>query len=110
INSFECPLIMILGGYDKKSDYNEMFDLMQTKDIKHMFIMGVTAEDIIAVAEKHGMKNYTRVESLREAVEKSRQTASSGDVVLLSPACASWDMFDNFEQRGRLFKEYVNEL
>ena len=110
INSFDCPLLMILGGYDKKSDYNEMFDLMEKKNIRHMFVLGVTAEDIIACAEKHGMHNYTRVQSLKEAVTLSRKTAEPGDVVLLSPACASWDMFDNFEQRGRLFKDYVREL
>lgn len=110
INSFEAPLIMILGGYDKKSSYDEMFDLMEKKDIKQMLVLGVTAEDIIACAEKHGMTNYTRVSGLKEAVDEAYRIASDGDVVLLSPACASWDMFDNFEQRGRLFKEYVRAL
>lgn len=109
VKAFECPLIMIMGGYDKKSDFNELFDIMKDK-VKHIFLLGQTSDIIAQTAEKHGLKCYTKVESLEEAVNKSRECASDGDCVLLSPACASWGMFDNFEQRGTLFKEYVNNL
>lgn len=109
VNAFDCPLIMIMGGYDKKSDFNELFDIMKDK-VKHIFVLGQTADVIAETAEKHGMNCVDKVESLEEAVVKAHDIAKEGDCVLLSPACASWGMFDNFEQRGTLFKEYVNNL
>ncbi len=109
VRAFECPLIMILGGYDKKSSFDELFKLLKGKT-KHIFVLGQTAEKIIDTAQRFGMNNYTKVDSLEEAVAKSRDMAENGDCVLLSPACASWGMFDDYEQRGCLFKEYVNKL
>jgi UDP-N-acetylmuramoylalanine--D-glutamate ligase len=73
-------------------------------------LLGDTKEKIAATARKYGFKNIIMVQNLREAVKVSANKAEDGDVVLLSPACASWGMFDNYEQRGRLFKEYVKEL
>ncbi len=109
VNSFSCPLIMILGGYDKKNSFDELFELLKDK-AKHIFVLGQTAEKIIETANRFKMKNYTYVESLEEAVLKAHDIAEAGDCVLLSPACASWGMFDDYEQRGRLFKEDVLKL
>ena len=109
VNSFNCPLIMILGGYDKKNSFDELFELLKDK-AKHIFVLGQTAEKIMETADRFGMKNYTYVKSLEEAVLKAHDLAEAGDCVLLSPACASWGMFEDYEQRGRLFKEDVLKL
>ena len=100
---------MILGGYDKKNSFDELFELLKDK-AKHIFVLGQTAEKIMETADRFGMKNYTYVESLEEAVLKAHDLAGAGDCVLLSPACASWGMFEDYEQRGRLFKEDVLKL
>lgn len=73
-------------------------------------MLGQTKQKIANELEKIGYRNFELVSNLKEAVEKSFESAQNGDVVLLSPACASWDMFENYEQRGRMFKEYVSEL
>ena len=67
-------------------------------------------EKIAETARKYGFTNIIMVDNLKEAVRISAKKAVSGDAVLLSPACASWGMFDNYEQRGRMFQEYVREL
>ena len=109
INSFDCPLVMILGGYDKHNDFDEMFELL-VKKARGFVAIGQTAEKIIETAEKFGFKNYQRAETFEEAIDKAYGMAQPGDCVLLSPACASWGMFDNFEQRGEIFKDYVNKM
>ncbi len=103
------PCILIAGGYDKDSSYDEFIEAFDGK-VKHMILMGATAGKIEDCALRHGFKNCLRAESLKEAVGLCAKTALPGDAVLLSPACASWDMFTNYEERGRLFKEYVRSL
>ncbi|MBR1865585.1 MAG: UDP-N-acetylmuramoyl-L-alanine--D-glutamate ligase, partial [Lachnospiraceae bacterium] len=71
---------------------------------------GQTAQTIEETAERYGFTDVERVRDLKEAVAVCAQCAEPGEAVLLSPACASWDMFQSYEQRGDLFKEYVNEL
>ena len=78
--------------------------------VKKLLLMGETKDKIAKTAEKLGFTDYEFVESLQEAVSRGAELASEGDAVLLSPACASWDMFDSYEQRGTLFKEYVRNL
>ena len=73
-------------------------------------LLGQTAEQIAETARKHGLRNIVFTESLEEAVQVCADKAESGDAVLLSPACASWGMFDNYEQRGKMFKDYVRAL
>ena len=78
--------------------------------MKTLVLMGETREMIADAARKQGFNNIIMVNDLKEAVRISAEKAEDGDAVLLSPACASWGMFENYEQRGRMFKEYVREL
>ena len=109
IEAMTKPTILIAGGYDKGSEYDEWIKAFNGK-IKKLILLGVTKDKIAQTAEKLGYKDYIFVNDLKEAVEKSAECAKEGDVVLLSPACASWDMFKSYEERGNLFKEYVNNL
>lgn len=73
-------------------------------------LLGETAQQIADAARKNGFENIIFTKSLEEAVNVCKEKAEPGDAVLLSPACASWDMFDSYEQRGDMFKEFVNKL
>jgi UDP-N-acetylmuramoylalanine--D-glutamate ligase len=73
-------------------------------------LIGQTAEKIAETARKHNFNNIVMKDNLEEAVAYCHDNAKSGEAVLLSPACASWGMFDNYEQRGRMFKEYVRNF
>ena len=103
------PTLLIGGGYDKDSTYDEWIEAFDGK-VRYLVLLGATADKIEACARRHGFENIIRTESLEEAVRVCGEKAQKGDAVLLSPACASWGMFDNYEQRGRLFKEYVGKL
>ncbi len=103
------PTIVIGGGYDKDSSYDEWIASFGDK-VKALVLLGQTKDKIAAAAKKAGFANIIMTESLEEAVKVSSEQAKSGDAVLLSPACASWGMFKNFEERGDLFKQYVNSL
>ena len=78
--------------------------------LKYLVLIGQTSKAIADCCEKHGFTNYEFATSMDEAVEKCASHAKPGEAVLLSPACASWGMFDNYEQRGRIFKELVRKL
>ena len=103
------PTILIGGGYDKESVYDEWIASFGTK-VKSLVLLGQTADKIAEAAAKAGFTAVTKVDSLEEAVAECARQAQDGDAVLLSPACASWGMFKNFEERGDLFKEYVKKL
>jgi len=103
------PTILIGGGYDKKSTYDEFIEAFEGK-VKLLILIGETAEIIKECALRHGFGAVIMADDLRDAVNIACDNAVSGDAVLLSPACASWDMFKNYEERGRLFKEYVSSL
>ena len=109
IEAMTKPIILFLGGKDKQSDFDALFQLISQK-VKHTIILGETASKIISSAEAAGYKNYTKVENYHEGMKKAVELAVPGDVVLLSPACASWDMFESYEQRGKLFKKLVKDL
>lgn len=101
--------LLIAGGYDKGSDYDEWIEAFDGK-VGWLVLIGQTKEKIAMAAEKHGLKNIVLCDSFSEAMEFCTAHAKEGDAVLLSPACASWGMFQNYEERGRIFKEYVNAL
>lgn len=103
------PTIVIGGGYDKDSTYEEWIGSFGSK-VKGLILLGQTRDKIEKAAQEAGFTAVTKVDSLEEAVQEAARQAKSGDAVLLSPACASWGMFKNFEERGDLFKKYVNEL
>ncbi|MDK8277982.1 UDP-N-acetylmuramoyl-L-alanine--D-glutamate ligase [Peptostreptococcus anaerobius] len=109
VQSYNDPIILIAGGYDKGSDFNELFEI--AKDyVRSVVILGQTGDLIEETARKHGFTDLYRVNDLKEAVEKSAQIAKEKDIVLLSPACASWGMYNNYEERGREFKNLVADL
>ena len=101
--------LLIGGGYDKKVAFDEWIKAFNG-NVKYLILMGVTAQTIAETAHKYGFDDIIMVESLEEAVRIANQKAEPGEAVLLSPACASWDMFDSYEQRGDMFKEYVRAL
>ena len=103
------PTILIGGGYDKGSDYDEWIEAFDGK-VKKLILLGQTAEKIAACARKHGFEEILFADSLQEVVDLCAELAVPGDAVLLSPACASWGMFPNYEVRGRQFKEMVYQL
>ena len=107
--AMEKPIVLIGGGYDKGVSFDDWTKLFSDK-VKHLVLIGVTAPQIRASAEKFGFTAITDCGTFAEAIGVCRQKAAAGDCVLLSPACASWGMFDNYEQRGDLFKDIVNSF
>ena len=109
IRAMHKPTVLIGGGYDKGSGYDEWIESFEGK-VKWLVLIGQTKEMIAECARRHGFGNIRFADTFQECLELCTQLAESGDAVLLSPACASWGMFPNYEERGRLFKEYVNRL
>ncbi|MEG2541997.1 MAG: UDP-N-acetylmuramoyl-L-alanine--D-glutamate ligase [Christensenellaceae bacterium] len=109
IRAMDRPTVLLLGGYDKKNDFVSLFREF-TPNIKAVIVLGDTANKIIDAAIKVGYENYIKATGFEDAVLKAYSIAQDGDAVLLSPACASWDMFENFEQRGEVFKNIVKGL
>lgn len=104
----ERPIVLIAGGRNKGSDMAVLVPLMRAH-CRGVVLVGEATGDFIDAFERTGYTDYVCADSFEDAVAKAHEMAQSGDVVLLSPACASWDMFDNFEQRGDLFKELVKD-
>ena len=109
IKAMVRPTVLIAGGYDKDSDFDDWVKAFDHK-IKTLVLLGATKEKIAQTAQKYGFSDIMFAENLEEAVKIASYVANVGEAVLLSPACASWDMFKSYEERGRLFKDYVNNL
>ena len=109
IQAMNRPTLLIGGGYDKESSYDEWIESFDGK-VRYLVLIGQTKEKIKAAAERLGFTDIILCEDLKEAVQICAEKANPGDAVLLSPACASWGQFDNYEQRGDMFKEYVKAL
>ena len=110
IQAMNRPTLLIGGGYDKGSSYDEWLNAFDGK-VRCLVLIGQTKDKIKEAAERLGVcPCIILCEDLREAVDICAQKAEPGDAVLLSPACASWGQFDNYEQRGDMFKEYVKAL
>ncbi len=103
------PTLVIGGGYDKHVEFDDWVETFEGK-VKWLVLLGATANQIADTARRHGFTNIVFADNLKEAVLICAKKAEPGDAVLLSPACASWGMFENYEQRGNLFKEYVRNL
>ena len=109
VEAMNRKTLLIGGGYDKDSEYEEWIQSFDGK-VKHLVLLGQTREKIAATARRLGFENIIMVDSLEEAVVTCAKLAEPGEAVLLSPACASWGMFKNYEERGDKFKEFVNAL
>lgn len=109
IRAMEKPTILLGGGYDKKNDYDDWIESFDGK-VKWLVLMGQTKEAIADSAARHGFVNVRLADTYEEAFRLCTFLAEKGDAVLLSPACASFGMFENYEERGRIFKEYVKSL
>ena len=109
IQAMDRPTLLIGGGYDKESSYEEWIRAFEGK-VRYLVLIGATKEKIARTARSCGFDSILFADTLEEAVHICAQKAERGDAVLLSPACASWDMFPSYEVRGRLFKEYVSKL
>ena len=107
IGAFAGPVILIAGGYDKGIDFTELGREI-TKKCKAVFLLGATAKKIAASIDS-SLLDCKLTSSLAEAVESAEQAAQQGDIILLSPACASYDMFDNFEHRGEIFRQLCRD-
>lgn len=109
IQAMNRPTVLIGGGYDKESSYDEWIQAFDGK-VKKLVLLGATREKIAQTARRLGFNEIEMADTFEEAFAKCVECAQPGDAVLLSPACASWGMFKNYEERGDKFKELVNQL
>jgi UDP-N-acetylmuramoylalanine--D-glutamate ligase len=109
IRAMNRPTLLIGGGYDKQSEYDEWIEAFDGK-VKKLVLIGQTADKIEECAHRHGFTDTVKCGTFEEAIHYCYDHAADGDAVLLSPACASWGMFSNYEERGRIFKEIVRNL
>ena len=111
IQTMNRPTVIILGGYDKHCDFTPMVkEMLASYYIREAVLIGVTADQIERQCRENGYNAIHRAATFEEAIAQCRSLAKDGWNVLLSPACASFDMFPDYEARGRIFKELVNEL
>jgi len=107
LEHIEKPIVMICGGRDKNIDYSVLGDLVKKK-VKKMVVIGEARQKI-----REALESFVAIdecEELRQAVDQARHVSAEGDCVVLSPMCASFDMFQNFEERGKVFKQIVKNL
>lgn len=109
LESFDEPIILIAGGRDKNTDLTVFMRLIKEK-VAHLILLGEAKERFDLAARKNGVHDIHEVDSLAEAVQLAHQLAQESQIVLLSPACASYDMFTSYEERGKIFKKLVSEL
>lgn len=109
IEAMSRPTVLIGGGYDKGSEFDLYVKAFKDK-VKLLVLIGQTSQKIADTARKYGFDHIIMADTLEQVVEICAKESVPGDAVLLSPACASWGMFDNYEQRGTMFKDYVNAL
>lgn len=109
IKAMPGPTLLIAGGYDKQSEYDSWIEAFDGK-VKYLVLIGQTRDKIAECAKAHGFYDIMYAEDMSEAVRVCASYANMGDNVLLSPACASWGMFKDYEERGEIFKECVRSL
>ncbi|OQB10867.1 MAG: UDP-N-acetylmuramoylalanine--D-glutamate ligase [Candidatus Omnitrophica bacterium ADurb.Bin205] len=107
LNNLNCPVILISGGREKGNDYSRVLDIARRK-VKNLVLIGEASDRIYSVFS--GSINISRADSLKDAVVKAFTLSKKGDCVLFSPMCKSFDMFANYEERGKSFKALVGEL
>ncbi|HPO83100.1 MAG TPA: cyanophycin synthetase, partial [bacterium] len=107
LKSIDGSKILILGGQDKGMDFSELIDEIKIAQVKHILLIGETRYKLKDLLIENGLYNFSIYEFLEEAVESAIRFAKRGDCILFSPACASFDMFKNYKDRGERFKEIV---
>jgi UDP-N-acetylmuramoylalanine--D-glutamate ligase len=107
IRAFEGPITLIMGGLDKGTDFSPL-RLAMSSQVRRVILIGKASRKLSQTLED--LVPIERATSLAEAVEKASHLALAGEIVLLAPACASFDMFADYEERGRVFKELVHAL
>ncbi len=112
LESFEAPVILVAGGSEKGSDFTQLGRAIAKRNVKVLIAIGLMTDRIVAAARAGGYKGkiITGLRSMHEIVQRAQGESSPGDVVLLSPAAASFDMFHNYKERGKLFKHEVSLL
>ena len=111
VQTMQQPTAIILGGYDKHCDFTPLArEMLASPMIREAVLIGATADQIESTLRREGFAAIHRADTLKDAIDRCRALAADGWNVLLSPACASFDMFSDYEARGRIFKELVNEL
>lgn len=111
VQTMDRPTAIILGGYDKHCDFTPMVkEMLASPYIRHAVLIGVTAKQIADTLDREGFTSWENAATLEEAVDLCRAKAEAGWNVILSPACASFDMFSDYEARGRIFKDIVRAL
>ena len=108
LNSFKKPIVWIVGGVDKGNDYSQLVPLVKS-NVKAIICLGSDNDKIISTFSQY-CSLIVSTNKMVDAVKSAYDISKQGDIVLLSPACASFDLFENFEQRGNLFKEQVRKL
>lgn len=108
LNAFNEPVILLAGGLDRGNGFDELIPAM--KNVKAMITFGQTASKLEEVAQKAGIEIIKRVDNVEKAVPVAFDLSNPGDVILLSPACASWDQYKTFEVRGDIFIDAVHKL
>ncbi|MCA1321306.1 UDP-N-acetylmuramoyl-L-alanine--D-glutamate ligase [Bacillus tianshenii] len=108
ISAFDESVILLAGGLDRGNDFDDLLPYL--KNVKVLITFGETAEKLIKTAEEAGIKEIKRVDNVEKAVPVAFEMSHDGDVILLSPACASWDQYKTFEQRGDIFIDAVHKL
>ena len=109
LDSFTAPIVLIAGGHGKGAPYDDLAKKIKAK-CRAVVLIGEEKDKIGAALDEAGFDSYIKIDSFEEAVKKCKELAHSGDVVLLAPACSSFDMFTCFEQRGEIFKNLVKGL
>jgi UDP-N-acetylmuramoylalanine--D-glutamate ligase len=107
LHAFDQKVLLLAGGYDKGAEFSGLAPLFMDK-VKHLFTFGDTGEKLRQQIEAGGFTSVSPALDLADAFERALKMAREGDIILLSPACASWDQYANFEERGKHFKTLVN--
>jgi len=107
LQAYDRPIVLLLGGRDKGNDYSQLYELVE-RHVKAIVAIGESADTV--VSEFSSKTNVVRAPSMDAAVKQACALSRSGDIVLLSPACASFDWFENYEHRGKVFKQLVEKL
>ena len=108
LNSYKKPIVWIVGGLDKGNDYSQLIPLIKN-NVKAIICLGKDNDKIISIFSPH-CNLIVSTNKMVDAVKSAYDISKQGDIVLLSPACASFDLFENFEDRGNSFKDEVRKL